>query len=642
MAAKSGMLALAIGCLLALTVPALAQESAAGRVLAQLPADAYAVVTVRSIAELETGLKAVLGEDTPAPEMAKGIEKDFPAGVLDARGRLFLVVLKDAHKFRGVTLLPIKDESLLKGEALDGGIVKMKFAPAIPNLPAGVEAPSKTVYVLKMGAWAAFDADPESVKALAAAAEKMKVTDAQRDDVEKHLVWAHANVTSLSELLRTKIEAEKNKPIDVPAPAGAPVSPAMAMRIGEWAVRVLDQVPGADLVGDVQPTGITATFSVAMAGESQLLAAAQAGLPIENFQFGLPASDRLVGAAWMRVDWPRAVPPIKLLFRPLMDIFTEGADEATRKSLDDLMNSYEQFAAAMGSDAGMMFEPAPTGQGMFRMAETISLKDPAEYRKLMVQKMGAATGLVKTMMAKMGQAPGAPKPKMDMEYKEAAETVEGLPVDVMRMKMEMIPPADLPPDQAAKMKEVMDKTMTAMYGPEGMVMRIAVVDKRAVIVMGDGAAMAKAIKAARGQGPELAASPELAARLAKLPKGSSAAGVISATQFVYMMGSVAEQTMLQVLDPAVKQAAVDAGLKPLEPQTPAAPVLVSARLDGPVARIAIDVPVSDIRGVITASRQIGDRMKWYGDKQRELAPKAKPPAQGETVKPELAPKAAEK
>jgi hypothetical protein len=383
----------------------------------------------------------------------------------------------------------------------------------------------------------------------------------------------------------------------------------------------------------VKPETATLALDVQLTENSSLAAIAAAGLPIESYKSGLPATDHVVAAAWVREDWAKAMPAVKTLLRPLMDILTAGATEEARKGVDQVWAMYDQWATVLGSDLALEMEPAAAGQGMFRMVEVFAVNDPAQYRQLMAKMMTASNDLMKAMMGQMGAMPGGPAMKMDIQYKENAETVEGLPVDVVRMKFVVEPPPGAPPEAAAQMKTMMD----AIYGPDGMTMRIALVDKLGVVAMGGPEVMAHAVRAARGQEPDLSADPKVAAAVARLPGGACAAGVLSLPNYVYMAMSMVDRMMSQSLPPDVR-AAAQTELPPLEAPPQADLVAGAAKVAGRTVHVDLVVPQSEVQGAISIGKKAGKRMEWYMKKQMEqmqkqqgqpgAAPGAAPPASG--------------
>lgn len=600
--------------LLSLTVAAAAsaQDKDAVWALSQAPADAAVVCVVRSLQELETSLKAFVGPDGKDIEFVKPLEERLPAGALDAAGPMVICVLPRGQSFTVVGLVRVKDASKIVGDPAGDNIVK-----------AG------RVHIMPMAPWAALGDDPAALQAFAAAPARMASLAAQRDAIGAHLIWATVNPKSLASVAKAFFEGQSQA--GAGAPGGAP--PKAAQDVIKWMIGLLDQAQAATVACDIKAEAATLSLDVPLVANSSLAAVAAAGLPVESYRGGLPASDHVVAAGWMRLDWQKAVVPMKALVKPLMDAMAVDADEVTRKSLNDIWAMYDQYVAIMGSDVAISMEPAPPGQGMYRMVETFAIKDPEQYRQLAPKMAAASKDMMKAMMGQFGAAPGGPLVKMDMDFKEAAETLEGLPVDVWRMKIEVQPPPNAPPEAREQMKAMMD----AAYGPDGMTIRMALVDKTAVVTIGGADALAQAIKTVRGQAPGLSADPKVAAALARLPKGACSGGVVSLANLVYMAMSMTDRMLAQTMPPEIKEAAKTANLPPLDAPATADYSTCAARVIGNTVRMELAVPQADIRAAVAAGKRAAERMEWYMKQMRSMHEKAQQQHEGAPGQPGAAP-----
>ena len=590
--------------------PASAQDKDVVWALSQAPADACVVSVIRGVQELETALKAYVGPEGQDLEMVKPLEAGLPAGALDTAGPLVAILLPSGPSVELVTMLKIKDESKLTGEAAEGNLIKIG-----------------ELYVLKMAPWAATSPDATVLKAFATAAARMTGLDAKREAIDAHMAWASVNPKSLAAVAKAAIEAQEK------APPGAEAQgpPAMVKDMLMWMIGLLGDVRSMTATLDVKPEAASLVADVQLAENTPLAAVAAASLPIESYKGSLPMSDRLVVAGWMRLDWAKAAAPMKVIVKPLLDIMTAKADEATRKGVADMWTLYDQWVGVMGTDVAVAMEPALPGQGMYRMTETVAIKDPAEYGKLKAKMMLASKDLMKSMMGQMGGMPGGPMMKMDVDFKEAAETIEGLPVDVMRMKFDMQLPPEAPPEAKAQIKAMMDAT----YGPEGMMMRMALVGKTAVFTVGDADTMARSIKAARGQAPDLSANPKVAAAVGRLPKGVCAGGAISFANLMYMTMSVTDRMLSQTMPPEIQEAAKKANLPPLEAPPAADLSIVSGSVKGGALRMELSVPQADVQNAVQVAKRASERIMWVVQQQQKMmqermqqqgAPGAAPPA----------------
>lgn len=611
----------------------------------QAPADACVVVAISSAADLEKNIKALVGPDADEMKLVEGIEKKLPAGTVDAAGPVVAVVLTSDEMPGMVFLFRVQDESKIQGEAAGAGIVKMKMstAPALESTDGPV--PEAAVYVLKMAPWAAVSNDVAFLKVLMRAEKRLALTDAQRAAVGSRTLWANLNLPALANLAGTAFD----KQMKMQAERGGPAVPPATTKMIHWILALADQVEAMDVAADVLPAGIKADVTAAMVDGSPLLQILATARPVGSAAMGLPASDRLVLAGWGGADWDKAIPPVKALVKGLFDIFVEGEDEASRKSMDDLWNAYEKWGGILGDQFAMAMTVADPGKGMYQMVETFMIKDPEAYRKLIKEYMTTSLDAAKIMMGKfsaMPGMPGMPGVKVDSEFKEAAETVEGVPVDLMTFKFKM----ELPPDAPPEAKTQVDQMMVAMYGPDGMVMRLAVVDKTGVVTLGDPALMVQAIKTVRGQGTDLAADPKVAAALKRAGQGGIGVGLVSIGNYMYMAMGMVDRMMTANLPKEILDGAEADGIKPLAPPPAADFVTVTSRLDGRAVRVAVDVPKSEIDSGVAAGKQFGQRMQYFTKKQMEMqqkaadtkaapAPEAKP-AEKPAAEPAPAPAAA--
>jgi len=238
--------------------------------------------------------------------------------------------------------------------------------------------------------------------------------------------------------------------------------------------------------------------------------------------------------------------------------------------------------------------------------------------------------MMKGFMGQFGAMPGGPAMKMDMNYEPAAEEIAGVKVDRMTFKIQMQPPKGAPPEAAEQMKKMMD----VMYGPEGMVARMAVVDNLAVITMGDADHMARAIGRARGQGGDFASNAAVADAVKRVPEGAVAQVLVSVPSYVHAMVRMTDRMMIESLPEAIRGRAVLEA--PPLPKVPALGDLTAGGiyLDGRTVRARVDVPASEVRTTMDISKQFGQRMmwimqehmKWAQDQQRK-APEETPPTE---------------
>ena len=601
-----------------------------------IPADAPAVVAVRNVAELDAGLKALVGPESDV-SVAAQLEQSLPSGVFDTSGPLLFVLVAGEKHPVPVTVLQGKDpakleEARIKGmEDLPPGIVAVRgpTSPVPPGAPEGFKMPDPPpLFVLKLDRWGVVADSLAPLVAFQSAADRLAVGTAAGSRLLDHMVWVHLNPKPVKSLLSGLLQ-KAMAPMSPEASADA-TAPAGMNQILQWYLSMLDQVAAIDLMADLGAERAAGLVEVELVEGSPLVDAVRAAKPVTGPPASLPATDSFLVAGWGRADWAKAMPPLKTLVKPLFDALGQGADEETRKNLDELWATYDQWATVLGPSFAFVLEPAKPGQGMYRVTETVALADARKYSDLMAKWMPLAKDMMKGFMGPFGTMPGGPAMKMDMNYEPAAEEIAGVKVDRVTFKIQMQPPAGAPPQAAEQMKKMMD----VMYGPEGMVMRTAVVNNLAVITMGDAGQMARAIGRARGQGGDFASNAAVADAVKRIPEGALAQVLVSIPSYVHIMISMTDRMMIEGLPDAIKARAV------LEaPPMPKVSGLgdlttIGLYLDGRTVRARVDVPVSEVRTTKDISEQFGQRMmwimqehaKWAQEQQRKAEPPSAPPA----------------
>jgi len=601
----------------------------------QAPADACFVAAVGSVADLGASLKALLGPDAEPLDLAAMLGGELPGDALDAAGALVLILPAGLEKPEPVGLLRVKDASAIKGKSAGAGIVEVEYGEAAP----GGKRP--TMFVLPLGEWAMFaEGDPASLKAVMRAEKKLQLTDDQQAALAGHMVWVHLNTPALADMAKRGIDTVLEQ-MKAHAEAGQAV-PEEPLKLVQWVLDVVKDVTAIDVAGNVSAEGIRIQARVDLAEGSNLAAIAAADVPVKDLAMGLPATDGLILAAWAGMDWQKAMPAMKALVRPMFDLLAEGKDEKTRKALDDVWASYDKWGPVLGDRLAVALEAAPPGAGMYQLVEMFTLKDPEAYRALfkeyMTTSMDAMDVLMKQFMGMPG-APGMPNVKVGVEYKEAAETIDGVPVDIMVMAMDVTPPPDAPPEAAQQMKDM----MAMIYGPEGLTVRMAVVDATGVVGLGGKDVMARAIAAAKGQAPPLAAQANVAKALARVPEGQGAL-LVSASNYIYMGLGLADRMMGANSPPEVLAEAEKAGHGPLVRPEATDLILGTGAVEGGTMRLTVDVPASDLRAAVALVKQFSERMQFLTQRQSApppaaetpppLQPPAEPPPPVEKVEPE--------
>jgi len=555
--------------------------------VSHVPADAAVVVTFRSPADVVDSLN-----DTCGPELASlaAVPLTFlPPGAFDMYAPVVFVLLMQDHP-SPVFVLAQKEPRLLVGETVEEGIIKMTAGKA-------------DLYVLKKGGWVVCGG-LEAVRAYKnAKAQPLPVDKEMSVRIAENLVWAYVNAKPLAALAKPmlagmKQEAEQKN-------AGKP--PSGEMKALQWLDNLLGQLKTAEVGYAAEGGRIRVRGRLTLADDAALLAIAKAAKPIETYDGALPETDRFLLAAWANIDYAQATPQVKAFLKPLVDFGTEMLGEAAaspagappqgaanpmaalKQAIEEQWSLADEYGAALGNRAAVLMETPERGNAFYRLTEAFDLKDSARYRVLL-KKSADSTG--KFFEALVGAAPtekAAPKMDMGFEYKADAETIEGLPVDVMRFKFAVRPGAGMPPE-AERFANALSETL---YGRQGLVMRMAVCDNRALAVTGEPELMARAIKHRRGEAPDLAKQPPIAAALARVPKGASLAALVSCPACAYAADMLIDQAMLAALPPERQKALKQIPLPKIKPPVLGEPTVLALVVEGDAIRLEMDMPMAE-------------------------------------------------
>jgi hypothetical protein len=605
------------------SAPPAADEKGLAWAVGQTPADANLVVAVASLADLEKNLKAMLGPDADEVEMVGGLAESLPPAAFDTAGPLVFILPSGMEEPEAVALLRIKDAAAIKGDDAGAGIVEME----VSGEAAGKQG---SVFVLALDGWALVaEHKAEAIKAVMRAEKKLRLSDAQQAFLAKHDVWIHLNVPALAGLARGAMQKAQEQAAQQNPEAAKNME--ASLKVMDWLLDVARDVTSLDVAGTVTADGIQAVVEGQFAEGSNLAAIAAAGAdaPLTSFKAGLPVTEDLVLAAWGAMDWQKATPPMKALIKPLIDLAAEGQDEATAKAIQDMWASYEKWGGIMGREIALVLELPDPGVGIYQLAETFEIKDPEAYRALMKEYMDASSAFMDVMMTKFtfpGGMPGmgmqVPHVQSEASFNEAAETVAGVPVDVMRIGFKVNLPEGAPPEAGDQIRKMLE----TLYGPNGMEFRMAIVGNKGVATMGGKEVMARAVQAVKGEAPDLATLPQVAAAIKEVPKGEGLM-LVSAANYMYMAMGMADKMMAQNFPPEILAEAEKAGHGPLAKPSADGLIRVTGTVEAAGIALTADVPASDLRAAVGLVKKFGERMQFLMQKQQEMIQKQQGQAQ---------------
>jgi len=557
-------------------------------VVSHVPADAAVAVTFRSPQEVVDGLN-----DTVGPELASmaAVPLTFlPAGAIDMSGPVAFVLLMQERP-SPVFVMAAKEPRLLVGETVEEGIIKMKVGKTDLHI------------LKKKDGWMVLG-DLESLRAYKKAdVQPMAVDKEMGDRIAENLVWVYVNAKPLAALAKPMLQGMKEEAAQ--KNAGKP--PSSEMKAVQWLQDLLDQLKTAE-VGFANEDGrVRVRGRLTLAENASLLAIAKAMKPIEAYDGALPQTDKFLMATWANIDYGQATPQVKAFLRPLMDLVMEKLGEAAtapagapaqgaanpttalRQAIDEQWSLADEYGAALGGRAAILMEMPERGKAFYRLTETFDLKDSAKYRALVKKSADSAEKLFKALVGAASEDKAAPKVDMGFEYNADAETIEGLSVDLMTMKFAVKPGSGAPPEAARFANSLSE----ALYGREGFMMRMAVCDNRALAVTGEPGLMARAIKRQRGQVPDLAKQPPIAAALARVPKGASLVALVSCPAAAYAGDVLIDEAMLAAMPPERREAMKRIPLPKIKPPVLSEPTVLSLVVDGQAIRLEMDMPIAE-------------------------------------------------
>jgi len=549
-----------------------------------IPADAAVAAVFRSPRAVVDGLN-----DTCGPELASMVAVPLtflPPGAFNMDGPVVFVLLMQ-EKPSVVFVMGCQEPRLLKGETVEDGIIKMRVGKI-------------DFHVLKMGQYAAFG-DLEAVKAYKKAKEKpLAIDKAMGDRIAQNLLWVYVNAKPLAAMAKPMLQGMKQEAEQ--QNAGKP--PSGKVKAIQWLDDLLDQLKTAEIGYAADGGRILVRGRLTLAENAPLLAIAKAMKPIETYEGALPQTDKFMLASWAGIDYAQATPQVKAFLRPVMDFVMEELGNAAtapagaaaqgaanpmaalRQAIDEQWSLADEYGAALGDRAAVLMEMPERGKPFYRLTETIDLKDSAKYRVLLKKSADSTDRLFKAMVGAATEDAKAPKIEMGFEYKADAEKIEGLPVDLMQMKFGMQPRPGMP----AETERIINSISERFYGRDGFTMRMAVCDNRALAVTGEPEMMARAIQRQRGQVPDLAKQPPIAAALARVPKGASFAALVACPACAYAADVLVDEAMLAAMPPERQEAVKKVPLPKIKPPALGELTVLSLVVEDRTIRMEMDMP----------------------------------------------------
>lgn len=553
----AGLLAVPAGLLAQETTasPA-AAEAASGGLLEVIPADATAFMAIRNLKELDNDIVALstqlgfpLGPEGifPAPldwlKMTLGIME----GLRENAG--VAVVLLDSSNVKSVEELPDRliiyvpatdPQALitsLGGEEGTDGIYRVNLAGS-----PSVAAIKDNFVLIAKAPEPGDDGKPEALVNAAKATGDGVVSAMSENRVKAYqeqdlFLWL--NLKNISEPLRNEIatglenlfKEMGNQPMVETQPENE-VAFSMGAQINKFFEQGDEVTVGLSLS---QKVGLKMFLYTRLAPDSEMgrmMAAMEptkgpllSGLPEEKFivaggaviaitpeavvQLRQQANQMAAQIAALDPDPGSPLTPEGL--QPLIDMYVEAVKETKHAAISISNLAPPLPPVAPGEQAA---PPAPVEGDVLGLTLVVEAEDAQAWR----DRLREAFDEVKQVAAGVAKADGVEQEKIDQAmaafiWKENVGEVAGASVDHMIVDVKKLPDAEMTPEETQQFK--------AVFGEDGLMLRIATLDKHVVITMGGGdERLAQVIElTGKGQAP-LAKNKEIRSIAARLPKGN--------------------------------------------------------------------------------------------------------------------------
>jgi len=571
--------------------------------LALIPKESVAFIHIPSLKGLEddlarfakeTGIELGRGEHPVLDLLAQ--RTSFGAG-LDAAGNATIAFL-DPKKYRDrytLYVLPVADWDAL-----------LKFAPH-EEMGPGLYALTGAVgprYVARRGRYAFVTSSVRTMDAVAAAEPLGSAVGADALRLAAGPgPMVHINVHQLTTIYTDEIASwfrassgqVYNQPDAVPY---ADMLTGYMLGIASF----VDQVESLDAAVRFDSGGLAADIAVRFvegAGVAEFLSAQTPGAAAMPML--MPAGRTLVSSVTLRL----APKERTALLLGATRFFLEKAPrpeplpETTKAQVADAMRL---FAESLGPDMTFLSAPAARGQGLATDVTILDLKDAEQFRKGLALVVASWEALADQL-------------NLYLKFETAPEPQEiaGVPVIVYTPRLRFGIPA-----RHLEFRE----RLRMLYGPEGLVYRVAVVGDKAVIGAGsDTTLMAETIQRLKaGKAPE--ASPALKALEGHLPRGQNVSLALNLPLYL-------AQALERGGTPADKIGTVDPG------STMAG---LSLAADGATARMSSYWPYEQIRLAMDLLKRAAPEISKVPGSLFEPTPEG-PPKGGAGVPPATPPTA---
>jgi hypothetical protein len=336
-------------------------------------------------------------------------------------------------------------------------------------------------------------------------------------------VWAYANVQTASKMFGPMIQAklqEARKGMEEAQKQGQPMPGQMGAVMDMYAGMLnvlMQETQSVSLSLDPTATAIRAGFVTGAVPNSEMAKIFQgdSGTPDRKFlQYLENGAIMNLIVSINPASWNR----LNSFYIDLMAKFV-GKDPASEE-VRNLKKLTTDATNALTGTLAASFSMDLNAKPPFKLQEVVGIKDPqAFYRVLDESSKMLESGLVADLMKNLGM-------KFKFELKRKAETYKDVPIDAIKLGMEMTDPNS--PES---------KMMAAMYG-EGMEGRIAIVNNLLVytVAQDPGPLVRKLIDQVKGGGTQAVPS-EVQAAMQLIP-GSEKAGFFATYNYLRVLQMV--------------------------------------------------------------------------------------------------------
>jgi len=483
-------------------------------VLKVVPQDAWAVLIVRNLGQLDQKLMGLAQQLNVEPmsmlSMAKaamglqaGVSDNGSAAMIFAPGQMGMGAMGEAWKYLAI-LVPTQDYAGLIGglgpEDVGEGVSKVTLA-------------AQPAFVVQHGTFAVVGPTPEATKAVLAAASGPGIAAVfSPHQLER---YSQDDLTLLVNLKTIFGDPGVSGMLaGMMAMSGQQVTPQQLQEYEAFAVSLRIEKDGVRLGffgGFKEGSEAAQTWTSAPAKTETMLT----GLPGERYALAFGTISDATGSALMAEGYKKSLEAQMNMLPPEVDRakLTEGLNTWVGMLRDMRLLSVCVSALPQGSD------------GLFGASKVVGFESGA------ADKCARVGEIIQTIAAAVPM-PQVQKALQHVRFTSNAETLDGISVHQLHIALDQM--EGMTPEQFAKVK--------AVVGSEGLIVRLGAVDDRLMAVsMGGGAArMQKLIELMKASAAPLSADEGIKQTAAMLPASRYFEGYLAADTTLNLVSEIAK------------------------------------------------------------------------------------------------------